>query len=378
MGEDSPPPEESEASHSAEFIIGERISGGGEGGWERLVEDPDSNPEMGSLLRDFLRERHRNLIDKEGQFDPNSVLDFGIEFDEWQDEDSEGMGLSKRPSNPNWTRRIELDRVGYGSPVYDKLADLGKVWTDSGTQITYIVNEEQGEDKIIFKNPRLKWRSVKDSGERSFTIKELNEVLDQSDIGLSISRPKNGDDRRFVQDLKHIRLGAGILAGKNVDVQFSEAKQEQIKEDKNFFTLKLNDRALEKYGTKEEKGAVEDFWGLWTHAGKGEITWMGFETDKDGKITGVTLVEKEAGWKDRVTVPAHVFRAVFDNVLPHNEDRVSTGFEFIVPQGMREYVHSGRSVEDIAHIMKKVKINGVGLQENVKFFIGSRFQKEQF
>ena len=71
--------------------------------------------------------------------------------------------FGKKKSGGDWTRRLELDRVGYDSPMYDTLADLSKVWTDSDTQITYVVGEEQGEDKIVFKNPRLKWRGEKQS-----------------------------------------------------------------------------------------------------------------------------------------------------------------------------------------------------------------------
>lgn len=298
---------------------------------------------------------------------------------------NEARGNKK--SGGDWTRRLELDRVGYDSPLYDKLMDLSKVWIDPNTQITYVVAEQQGEDRLVFNNPKLKWRGKNQSDERGLTLTEMREVLKDSDINLSIARPRHESDRQFVNDLKHIRLGTGVLKGEKVRVEFSKPAQEKRKEDKNFFNLKLNRKALEKFTTPEERSNVEDFIGLLTHAGKDEIEWMGYEM-RGGEITGVSLQERErdkvrngevvgkqGGPKEKITISATVFRAIMENVFPHKRGDRSTGFEFKVPGGMQESIHPGMSADQVAAVMKKVKIDGVSLPENVKFFIGNDFQK---
>lgn len=142
---------------------------------------------------------------------------------------------------------------------------------------------------------------------------------------------------------------------------------------KGAFNLKLNQRALEKYTTEAERGVVKDWWGLFTH-GKNEIGWLGFEVDKDEKtavrvITGVTLVAKDG---DRTTIPAHVFRTVFENVLPSKKPRteISTGFEFVGSGGVRGSIYPGMTVGEVKEVMKRVKVDGRSLPDDTIFFIG--------
>lgn len=271
----------------------------------------------------------------------------------------------KKGPNPKWVKRIDLDKVGYEAKVYEKLAELSKIWTRPDTEVVYRVGGRPELDQIIIKNPAYKGRFEKEEHETSFSLDELKSVTDKSGIhDLNITRPKSSGDHRFVEDLQHLKLGDGVLMGGLVSVEYSTGAKEKQEKENNTFNLKLNEKMLEKYTTEEEKGDVEDFLGTLKHT---EVGWFGFEVSKNEHgpkvITGVTLVTK-AG--ERTTLPAHLFRKIFENVLPYKN---SEGFTFIIPGGKRESVYPGMTHADLEATAKKLRIDGKELPQDTIYYI---------
>lgn len=250
--------------------------GGGEGGYELLVEDPTSNPEMGSLLKDFLREKHPDLI-KEGDFQIDEVLKLGKEFDTWQNSDS---------TQEEWE------------------------------------NAPKEREKL-----------------------------------------KKSEELRKLQELN--------------------LKMFKEKQDVDFMHLEVIPKALEKFATEDEVKVVQKFQDIWRR-GK-DIQWVGFEIGKSKENSKVQEIKdigigvKGADEKiDYTRISAHLARNVFKGINKSNKPGtdIVTGLAFVNPfSGMREAVYPGVRVEEVAKIMKRVKLGGKTLPDNVKFFIGNEFQK---
>ncbi len=265
----------------------------------------------------------------------------------------------KKSDKNNWTRRIELNKLGFDSEIYDKFADLSRIWTDKKTEITYKVGERPELDQIIFKNSALKWRGEKQKNETTLTPDELHFALDKFGIDLNTHRPVSSEDKKFFEDLKHLRLGAGILNSETVNVEFSKAIREKQGQESTYFNLSLNPKMLEKYTTAEEKGQVEFFLGQLKHT---DIGWFGFDVDKNGEIISVTSVTKKG---ERMKIPAHLFRKVFENVLPYKK-----GFDFVIPGIKRASILPGMNPEEVKEVMSKVKIDGKALPDDTIYFMG--------
>jgi len=309
--------------------------------------------EMGHLVREY---NSRNKEDTRT-------------FDEWRRELAiPGREVHKKVGpNTSWVRRIMLDKVGYGTGLYDKLADLATVWTSPNTEVTYKVGGSRESDKIIFKNPALRARFEKDTHETSLTLEELKTALKESEINLSIARPHGPEDKRFIEDLKHLKLGNGILRGSKVNVEFTKEASEKQRLYSEYFNLNLNPKMLEKYTTEEEKGDVENFLGVLKHT---EVGWWGFEESKNKQgpkeITGVSVISKNG---EKATLKSHTFRKIFENVLPYKNKDGSVGYTFIVPGGKRKNVYPGMKHEELVITGKELKIDGKELPQDTIYYI---------
>lgn len=159
--------------------------------------------------------------------------------------------------------------------------------------------------------------------------------------------------------------------------KLSEGLKPEDKVDTKGFNLVLYQPALDrltegavgevaKKEAERNRGAVKDFWGVWTH-GPNEIKAIGFGVDeRKTKVTTVIMRLKDG---TSITLPAHVFRKVFD--VRHRERNTGvSGLEFVGGNGLKGYIDPFTPPYKLKEIMSKVNINGVKLNPDVRVWIG--------
>jgi hypothetical protein len=147
---------------------------------------------------------------------------------------------------------------------------------------------------------------------------------------------------------------------------------EKAKVDEVEYHIGLNRENLARKADNRDRGAVEDFWGYWTKvkdSGKSDIEAIGFGVNGK-KISTVIMQLKD---NSSITIPAPIFRSVFDGVSPYH-DKVSgdvTGFEFKNVKGWKGFIHPNTPQDKLEAVMKKMHLNGKPLPGNTRFFITS-------
>ena len=147
---------------------------------------------------------------------------------------------------------------------------------------------------------------------------------------------------------------------------------ERAKVDEIGYHIGLNRENLARKTDKRDQGAVEDFWGNWTKVkdpAKSEIEAIGFGVNGK-KISTVIMQLKD---NSSITIPAPIFRSVFDGVSPYH-DKASgdvTGFEFKSLKGWKGFIHPNTPQDKLDAVMKKMHLNGKPIPENTRFFITS-------
>lgn len=147
---------------------------------------------------------------------------------------------------------------------------------------------------------------------------------------------------------------------------------ERPKVDEAGYHIGLNRTNLTRKADERDQGAVEDFWGYWTKVkdlDKSDIEAIGFGVNGK-KISTVIMQLKD---NSSITIPAPIFRSVFDGVGPYH-DKASgdvTGFEFKNLKGWKGFIHPGTPQDKLDGVMKKMHLNGRPLPENTRFFITS-------
>lgn len=147
--------------------------------------------------------------------------------------------------------------------------------------------------------------------------------------------------------------------------------KEHLEVDKVGFHLGINRQNLNRKADGRDKGAVEDFWGSWAKVGnsdKSDVDAIGFGVDGK-KISSIIMKLKDGS---SITIPAHIFRSVFDGVKPYHDKFTGdvTGFEFKNLSGERGYIHPLTPQDKLEGVMKKMHMNGQALPNDVRFFIG--------
>ena len=179
----------------------------------------------------------------------------------------------------------------------------------------------------------------------------------------------NGETRIFNDWLNSD--DAGIAKKEESAIKSPIKTKEHLEVDKVGFHLGINRQNLIRKADSRDKGAVEDFWGYWAkvkNLNKSDVDAIGFGVDGK-KISSIIMKLKDGS---SITIPAHIFRSVFDGVKPYH-DKVTgdvTGLEFKNLNGERGYIHPQTPQDKLERVMKKMHLNGQVLPDDVRFFIG--------
>jgi hypothetical protein len=147
---------------------------------------------------------------------------------------------------------------------------------------------------------------------------------------------------------------------------------ERAKVDEVGYHIGLNRGNLVRKTDKRDRGAVEEFWGNWTQVkdlSKSEIEAIGFGVIGK-KISTVIMQLKD---NTSITIPAPIFRSVFDGVAPYHDKESGdvTGFEFKNLKGWKGFIHPNTPQDKLDAVMRKMHLNGKSLPDNTRFFITS-------
>ena len=154
--------------------------------------------------------------------------------------------------------------------------------------------------------------------------------------------------------------------------------KEQAKVDEVGYHIGLNRENLTRKAAKRDQGAVEDFWGYWTKVkdpNKSDIEAIGFGVNGK-KISTVIMQLKD---NSSITIPAPIFRSVFDGVSPYHDKATGdvTGFEFKNLKGWKGFIHPNTPQDKLDAVMRKMHLNGKPLPGNTRFFITSFEEREK-
>jgi hypothetical protein len=331
--------------------------------------------------------------------------------------------------NRNWkigARNQRSDAVREGAfydesnPVFDNGPELAKIWADPNAGVVYMYGKTPEEDKLVFVSNTLIKRKPEDrgkplsdkeknkKGQMAILVSDFNTALVQTGLPRrEIRRPVNGDkDTAILDNLQTLNIGTSTFKGEGFAVDYPkesemgiQATREKLMEkvakrnaknkerrplDRNAVNLDINEASLEKYApTPQEAAIIEDVLGLLGHANKegDEIPWLGLELSPDKrKITGFVIVEKAVaapggevfgGWKNRVVIPPHIFRAIFKNVSMNADGSL----EFRAPNGERLTISPQDDIDHVMEVMSRFKFDGNSVPDKTKFFIGDKYQK---
>ena len=336
-------PEELDASGSKPYQKGDRIRGGGLGGVDRFSEHPDaSDPEMIHLMKAYkTRGRSDNRT-----------------FNQWLNDEP----ISPEGKKERFGVRIDLGQMGYDTELYENVfLPLSKIWTDRETKVKYVVGINHDDDEMIFQN-----REVVSVPVKTFNDVLGKQVLKSGDhIRTRVGRPEREDPNRFVEALRHLRLGSGTFKGEDVSAEFPAQKEL----DREGFHLGLSPSGLRrKVMSGKERGDVMDFWSAWAKVkdlDKSEVRTVEFDI-KNGKISHVIMQ-----WKDgqSIRIPSHIFRSVFSGVKPFKDQLTGeiTGFSFTNLNGQTENIEPGTSPAKLREVMGKTNMNGKPLPPDTVF-----------
>jgi len=216
-------PEEEEVGHAGPKTSGERISGGGEGGIGRLFEDwENADPELQHLVGEFLQEKYHYKLNREHGLAVNDIPEWQVQedFAKWLNEEGHEERKFYAPA-------IKLDKVGYNTELYEKMADLERAWGDKGTKVVWEFGnrENPDSDRMTFSSSRFEIKdregNVLNPGKTvTISVGEFNKALDKSGIRMRVGRRWEGDKKpKFETILKDIRFGSQTF---RVKVYWSE------------------------------------------------------------------------------------------------------------------------------------------------------------
>lgn len=345
--------------HDESAIIRGEGESGIKGKWDAIFHQEDLDDES-VRNPDRLRGGGRNVMDMTDEnrtIDPEYLeLQHEYQSRERSDKRSFQDWLTDQPQHDefrekrrDWAIKINLDKLehGYESPVYEKFADLMKIWSKPDTKVIFQFGERKEDDNLVFEGKAEYINDAKRPRNVRVAIKreDFNQLIKENGRDLEIRRPRDEGDRNSVMFvLEHVRFHQSGFKGKEFEIGFPNIK---LKSD-----IK---RASEKL-TESEFEESKKFLQVWKNK---DVKGVGIRF-KDNKLDRIFLQKRDGTQISISAVELRVF-------LPQIWRRDVGGKEGISVLGAEGQIviTSNSSEEMIGNLFRRLEIDDVKLPSEV-------------